>query len=153
MNTENAKPIDKLTDKEKTFAIGSARFILEDACMERLAEVCGLPTGVIAAAFDNIFKKDRIETLDTSIQRHAEAYKLAATHFLCHTAEYSGSELERLMNLDEDDADPKDLKLRSRIILWQPLNNLDHGMSDPYHCVAELIENLALDILNFHFQS
>jgi hypothetical protein len=144
------KPTDQLTDQEKISAIGSARFILEDVCMEKLAEASGLPTGVIAAAFDNIFKEDRIEALDTSIQQHAEAYKLAATHFLCHTAGYSGSELERLMNLDEDDADPRDLELRSRIILWQPLNNLDNGMSDPYHCVAELIENLALDILNFN---
>ncbi len=36
-------------------AMHSARYILEDADPEKLADVCGLPLGVIIAALKNIF--------------------------------------------------------------------------------------------------
>lgn len=90
-----------------------------------------------------------ITSLTTSIPKHAEAYKIAASHFLSDTAGYEGQELEHLMNLDEDDATPDELERRAKIILWQPLENLDHGMGDPYLAVADLIEGMALDILIF----
>lgn len=45
-----------MTDEERMFAIHSARYILEDTSMEKLAEISGLPMGVIVAAYENIFK-------------------------------------------------------------------------------------------------
>lgn len=36
----------------------SARYILEDANPEKLAEACGLPLGVIVAALENILPND-----------------------------------------------------------------------------------------------
>ena len=47
-----------MTDEEKERAIHSARFILEDlneVGMEKLAEITGLPMGVIVSAFENVF--------------------------------------------------------------------------------------------------
>lgn len=55
MNDDNIKPYDDMSEWQRQCAIGSARYILEDASMEKLAEITGLPMGVIAAAFDNIF--------------------------------------------------------------------------------------------------
>jgi ssDNA-binding Zn-finger/Zn-ribbon topoisomerase 1 len=40
----------------------SARYILEDANPERLAEACGLPLGVIVAALENILPNARAVT-------------------------------------------------------------------------------------------
>lgn len=52
---DNVKPYDDMSEWQRQCAIGSARYILEDVSMEKLAEITGLPMGVIAAAFDNIF--------------------------------------------------------------------------------------------------
>ena len=52
---DNTKPYHDMDDDDRAFAIHSARYILEDVCMEKLAEISGLPLGVISAAFDNIF--------------------------------------------------------------------------------------------------
>ncbi len=52
-----------MDDDDRAFAIHSARYILEEVSMERMAEISGLPLGVIAAAFDNIFiDKDTVRT-------------------------------------------------------------------------------------------
>lgn len=53
---ENIKPYEDMTDDDRWQAIGSARFILEDVSMEKMAEVSGLPLGVIVAAYRNIFR-------------------------------------------------------------------------------------------------
>jgi hypothetical protein len=47
-----------MTNKQNEMAVGSARFILEDLNelgREKLAELTGLPLGVIVAAWENIF--------------------------------------------------------------------------------------------------
>jgi hypothetical protein len=56
MDIENIKPYEDMTDDDRWQAIGSARFILEDVSMEKMAEVSGLPMGVIVAAYRNIFR-------------------------------------------------------------------------------------------------
>ena len=62
MNGEDAKPYSEMSDWQRESAIHSARYILEDVNMEKLAEITGLPTGVIAAAFNNIFvSKDSVD--------------------------------------------------------------------------------------------
>lgn len=55
MDTENYKPYSEMTEWERESAIHSARYILEDVNMEKLADVTGLPLGVIVSAFENIF--------------------------------------------------------------------------------------------------
>lgn len=45
-----------MTDDDRWQAIYSARYILEDVSMEKMAEVSGLPLGVIVAAYKNIFR-------------------------------------------------------------------------------------------------
>lgn len=52
---DNIKPYHDMDEDDRAFAIHSARYILEDVSMEKLAEISGLPLGVISAAFDNIF--------------------------------------------------------------------------------------------------
>jgi hypothetical protein len=93
-----------------------------------------------------------IKAIDTRNPRHAAAYTLAAGHFLSDLGGYSGQELETLLNLDEDEATPEELEKRSKIVLWGIFEDSMHlhPMDDPYLHVAELIENLALDILNFN---
>jgi hypothetical protein len=91
-----------------------------------------------------------INTIDTRDPRHAAAYTLAAGHFLSGLGGYEGMELETLLNLDEDDATPEELEKRSEIVLWSVFEDSLHPMEDPYVYVAGLIENLALDILNFN---
>lgn len=91
-----------------------------------------------------------IQAIDTRNPRHAAAYTLAAGHFLSYLGGYSGQELEALLNLDEDYASPEELEQRSKITLWSAFENPPHPMDDPYLYVADLIENLALDILNFN---
>lgn len=67
METENVKHYDEMSDWQRQSAIHSARYILEDLSMEKLAEITGLPMGVIAAAFDNIFvSKDAVDDHDNS---------------------------------------------------------------------------------------
>ena len=56
MDTENIKPYEDMTDDERWQAIYSAQYILEDVSMEKMAEVSGLPLGVIVAAWKNIFR-------------------------------------------------------------------------------------------------
>jgi hypothetical protein len=56
MDIENYKPYEDMTDDDRWQAIGSARYILEDVSMEKMAEVSGLPLGVIVAAYKNIFR-------------------------------------------------------------------------------------------------
>ena len=90
-----------------------------------------------------------INTIDTRDPRQAAAYTLAAGHFLSSLGGYSGEELETLLNLDEDDATPEELEKRSKIILWDVFERGCHPMDDPYLYIADLIESLALDILNF----
>ncbi|MFY8138511.1 MAG: hypothetical protein ACOVMR_10415 [Flavobacteriales bacterium] len=59
---ENVKPIDEMSEWERTKAIGSARYILEDVSAEEISKASGLPVGVITAAFANIFvSKDAVE--------------------------------------------------------------------------------------------
>jgi hypothetical protein len=53
--SENAIPIQDFSSLEKDNAIHSARYILEDVSIETMAEITGLPEGVINAAFRNIF--------------------------------------------------------------------------------------------------
>jgi hypothetical protein len=91
-----------------------------------------------------------INRTDTRDPRHAAAYALAAGHFLSDLGGYSGQELETLLNLDEDEATPEELEKRSKITVWSVFENSPHPMDDPYLYVADLIENLALDILNFN---
>jgi hypothetical protein len=55
MDTENYKSFDDMTEWEKESVIHSARYILEDVNMEKLADISGLPMGVIVTAFENIF--------------------------------------------------------------------------------------------------
>lgn len=58
---ENMIEINNMSEEDLRFAVGSARFILEDISIEKLADLSGLPEGVIAVAFDNIFiKKDYV---------------------------------------------------------------------------------------------
>ena len=91
-----------------------------------------------------------IHKIDTSDSRHAAAYALAAGHFLSDLGGYDSMELETLLNLDEDDATPEELEKRSKIVLWGIFEDSPHHpMEDPYLYVADLIEILALDILNF----
>lgn len=52
---ERAKAYDDMSDEDRAFAIHSARYILDGVSVEKMAEVSGLPEGVIAAAFENIF--------------------------------------------------------------------------------------------------
>ena len=60
---DRVKAYEDMDDDDRAFAIHSARYILEDVSMERMAEISGLPLGVIAAAFDNIFiDKDTVRT-------------------------------------------------------------------------------------------
>jgi len=91
-----------------------------------------------------------INQIDTSNPRHAAAYTLAAGHFLSDLGGYEGMELETLLNLDEDDATPEQLAKRSEIILWGVFERGCDRMDDPYLYVADLIEMLALDFLNFN---
>jgi hypothetical protein len=91
-----------------------------------------------------------IKAIDTRNPRHAAAYTLAAGHFLSDLGGCSGEELRFLLNLDEDDATPEQLEKRSEIILWDVIENAPHVMDDPYLYVAEIIEDLAFDILNFN---
>ncbi len=59
---ENVKPIDEMSEWERIKAIGSARYILEDVSMEKLAEITGFPMGLISAAFKIIFvSKDAVD--------------------------------------------------------------------------------------------
>lgn len=87
--------------------------------------------------------------LDTSKPKHAAAYLLAAGHFLSSTAEYSGQELEYLLNIDEDEASEEDLARRSKIVLWKVFDQCAFMGEDPHLCFADLIESLAIDILTF----
>jgi hypothetical protein len=91
-----------------------------------------------------------IDIIDTRDPRHAAAYTIAAGHFLSELGGYRGMELETLLNLDEDDATPEELEKRSKIILWSVFENSPHPMDNPYLFIADLIEILALDILNFN---
>jgi hypothetical protein len=91
-----------------------------------------------------------INRTDTRDPRHAAAYTLAAGHFLSDLGEYSGEELETLLNLDEDEATPEELAKRSKIILWGVFERGCDVRDDPYLYIADIIENLALDILNFN---
>jgi hypothetical protein len=52
---DNIKSYEDMDDDDRAFAIGSARYILDGVCMEKMAEISGLPLGVISAAFENIF--------------------------------------------------------------------------------------------------
>ena len=62
MDTENVKHFDEMSDWQRESAIHSARYILEDVNTEKLAEITGLPMGVITAAFANIFvSKDAVD--------------------------------------------------------------------------------------------
>jgi hypothetical protein len=90
-----------------------------------------------------------IDIIDTRDPRHAAAYTIAAAHFLSSRGGYTGEELETLLNLDEDDATPEELEKRSKIIPWSVFENICHPLDNPFSYVADLIENLALDILNF----
>jgi hypothetical protein len=59
---DNIKPIDEMSDWQRESAIHSARYILEDVSMEKLAAITGLPMGVISAAFKIIFvSKDAVD--------------------------------------------------------------------------------------------
>ena len=51
---DSQKAIRKWNDQIGWQCMGSARYILEDANPEKLAEACGLPLGVITAALKNI---------------------------------------------------------------------------------------------------
>lgn len=53
------------TDIQAWQGIHSARYILEDVKIEQMAEISGLPEGVIADAFKNIFKCDPMSSLPT----------------------------------------------------------------------------------------
>lgn len=55
MDDDNYKSFDDMTEWEKEEAIYSARYILEDASIKKIADATGLPEGVISAAFKNIF--------------------------------------------------------------------------------------------------
>jgi hypothetical protein len=88
--------------------------------------------------------------IDTSNPRHAAAYTLAAGHFLSDLGGYEGMELETLLNLNEDDATPEQLAKRSEIILWGVFERGCDHKDDPYLYVADIIEMLALDFLNFN---
>jgi len=93
-----------------------------------------------------------IDIIDTRDPRHAAAYTLAAGHFLSELGGYRGMELETLLNLNEDDATPEELEKRSKIVLWSIFEDSQeiHPMDNPYLFIADLIEILALDILNFN---
>ena len=56
MDMENIKPYEDMTDDDRWQAIYSAQYILEDVSMEKMAEVSGLPLGVIVEAYRNIFR-------------------------------------------------------------------------------------------------
>lgn len=56
MDIENIKPYEDMTDDDRWQAIGSAQYILEGVGVEKMAEVSGLPLGVIVAAYKNIFR-------------------------------------------------------------------------------------------------
>lgn len=61
MNTqfdENIIWLDNMTTEDLKFAVGSARYILEDLSAKRLSNITGLDEGVISAALDNIFLKE-----------------------------------------------------------------------------------------------
>lgn len=47
-----------MTEREKESAIHSACYILEDMDMVEVVKSTGLPLGVVAAAYDNIFVKN-----------------------------------------------------------------------------------------------
>jgi hypothetical protein len=67
---ERAKAYEDMDDDDRAFAIHSARYILEDVSMEKMAEISGLPLGVITAAFDNIFiDKDTVRVKAPKGQR------------------------------------------------------------------------------------
>lgn len=53
-----------MTQEQESIAAGSARFILEDlneSGREKLAEITGLPLGVIVAAWENIFPERQVK--------------------------------------------------------------------------------------------
>lgn len=56
------QPFHTFTDEQKAKALSSARYILEDLNAEgmlKLAEITGLPVGVIVSAFENIFPEEK----------------------------------------------------------------------------------------------
>jgi len=90
-----------------------------------------------------------IAKIDTTNPVHAAAYTLAAGHYLSDLGGYEGMELEKLLNLDEDVATPEELDKRSKIVAWEAIERCISPMEDPYLYSSDLIESLALDILNF----
>lgn len=77
METENVKHYDEMSDWQRQSAIHSARYILEDMSMEDIHRATGLPMGVIAAAFDNIFvSKDAVDERDNSRDKMSRPVRL-----------------------------------------------------------------------------
>ena len=56
IDTSKAKSFDDMTEDEKRAAIYSAHYILEDVSIKDFVRITGLPEGVVAAAYENIFK-------------------------------------------------------------------------------------------------
>lgn len=84
--------------------------------------------------------------LDLDKDHHADAFLLAASHFLSHwPSEWTAKELEKTILADEDE-DIEGMENQAKIEVWEPI---DRWCEDSWQ-LHDLIENLALDFLNFN---
>ena len=90
--------------------------------------------------------------IDTNNPIHAEAYLIAAGHFLSNwPQDWSAERLELALIADED-SDEQQQEDKKQIEVWETIaNHTLHPMDDanPFAFVEELINNLAGDFVAF----
>lgn len=89
--------------------------------------------------------------LDLNQPRHAQAFLRAASHFLSGwPKEWSADKLSLMLLVDSESPD-SDKEEAQRILFWQALENweLQEGYGDDHSLVLDLIEAVAVDMLEF----
>ena len=89
--------------------------------------------------------------IDTNNPLHAQAYLLAAGHFLSKwPQDWSAERLALALLADEYSVDNQQ-EDQKQIEVWEVIAKHElHPMDDPFDLVEEIINNLAEDIICFH---
>lgn len=90
--------------------------------------------------------------IDTNNPIHAQAYLLAAGHFLSRWPQDWSAERLALALLADEESPDNQQEDQKRIEVWGAIANFElHPMDDanPFAYIEDLINNLAEDIINF----
>lgn len=93
--------------------------------------------------------------IDTNNPLHAQAYLLAAGHFLSKWPQDWSAERLCLALLADEYSTAEQQEDQKQIEVWEVISSYEmHPMDDgsPFAFVEELIDNLAEDIIGFHTQ-